>query len=286
MATGPRSVVITGASTGIGRAAAEQLDSLGWRVFAGVRSEDAAAQIRAAGSERLTPLRLDVTDAAAIGAAVAEVTEGLAGRGLDGLVNNAGVGIGGPVELVPAEGLRRALEVNLVGPVEMIRAFLPLLRVARGRIVNVTSIGGRVATAFFGPYNASKFGLEAIGDSLRQELRPWGIEVIAVEPGSTDTQIWDSGITASEDFLSQAAEERTRLYERQLDAMREAAKKGAERSRPPETVAKVIAKALTKRRPRTRYVVGPDAHGQLLLSRLLPDRVFDRAVLRFIGVRE
>jgi NAD(P)-dependent dehydrogenase (short-subunit alcohol dehydrogenase family) len=282
----PPAVVITGASTGIGRATAEYMDSLGWRVFAGVRSDDAAAQIEAAGSERLTPLRLDVTDAAAIEAAVAAVSAANDGQGLAGLVNNAGVGIGGPVELVPVDGLRRALEVNLVGPVAMIKAFLPLLRQARGRVVNVTSIGGRVATAFFGPYNASKFGLEAIGDSLRQELRPWGVDVIAVEPGSIETEIWDSGLAASEDLLSQAPEERTRLYERQLDAMREAAEKGEERARPAENVAKVIAKALTKRRPRTRYVIGPDAYGQLWLSRLLPDRVFDRAVLRFLGVRD
>jgi NAD(P)-dependent dehydrogenase (short-subunit alcohol dehydrogenase family) len=282
----PPAVVITGASTGIGRAAAAHMDGLGWRVFAGVRSDDAAAQIEAAGSDRLTPLRLDVTDAAAIERAAAEVAAELGDGGLAGLVNNAGVGIGGPVELVPVDGLRMALEVNLVGPVAMIKAFLPLLRVARGRIVNVTSIGGRVATAFFGPYNASKFGLEAIGDSLRQELRPWGVDVIAVEPGSIETEIWDSGLAASEDLLSQAAEERTRLYERQLDAMRAAAKDGAERARPAEGVAKVIGKALTKRRPRTRYVVGPDAYGQLVLSRLLPDRVFDRAVLRFLGVRE
>src|SRR5919201_1396531 len=138
----PRAVVITGASTGIGRATAEHLDTVGWRVFAGVRSDDAAAHIERAGSDRLTPLRLDVT---------------------------------------------------LVGPVALIKAFLPLLRRAHGRIVNVTSIGGRVATAFFGPYNASKFGLEAIGDSLRQELRPWGIDVIAIEPGSIESRIWESG---------------------------------------------------------------------------------------------
>jgi NAD(P)-dependent dehydrogenase (short-subunit alcohol dehydrogenase family) len=286
MAADARAVVITGASTGIGRAAAEHLDSLGWRVFAGVRSDEAASEIRSAGSERLTPLRLDVTDPAAIEAAVAEVSAALGARGLAGLVNNAGVGIGGPVELVPVDGLRRALEVNLVGPVAMIKAFLPLLRQARGRIVNVTSIGGRVATAFFGPYNASKFGLEAIGDSLRQELRPWGVDVIAIEPGSTATRIWDSGISISEELMTQAPEEQTKLYEEQLETMREAAKDGEKRARPPETVARAIAKALTRRRPRTRYVVGPDAHGQLLLSRLLPDRVFDRAVRRFIGLRD
>jgi NAD(P)-dependent dehydrogenase (short-subunit alcohol dehydrogenase family) len=282
----PPAVVITGASTGIGRATAEHMDSLGWRVFAGVRSDDAAAQIEAAGSERLTPLRLDVTDAAAIEAAVAEVSAANGGQGLAGLVNNAGVGIGGPVELVPVDGLRRALEVNLVGPVAMIKAFLPLLRQARGRIVNVTSIGGRVATAFFGPYNASKFGLEAIGDSLRQELRPWGVDVIAIEPGSIESRIWESGTAISEDLLSQAPEERTALYESQLEAMREAARETEKRARPAEHAARAIGKALTRRRPKTRYVVGADAYGQLVLSRLLPDRLFDRAVRRFIGLRD
>lgn len=283
MSPAARTALVTGASSGIGRATAEHLDSLGWRVLAGVRSDAAMEEIAAGGSDRLTPLRLDVTDAAAIEAAVAEVSAEVEGRGLAGLVNNAGVGIGGPVELVPVDGLRRVLEVNLVGPVEIIKAFLPLLRRAHGRIVNVTSIGGRVATAFFGPYNASKFGLEAIGDSLRQELRPWGVDVIAVEPGSTESQIWDSGIAITEDLLGEAPEERTKLYEQQIEAMRGAAVAMEKRARPPETVAKVIGKALTARRPRTRYVVGPDARGQLLLSRLLPDRAFDRVVLRFIG---
>jgi NAD(P)-dependent dehydrogenase (short-subunit alcohol dehydrogenase family) len=279
-----RTYVITGASTGIGRATAERLDSLGHRVFAGVRSDAAGEELRAAGSERLTPLRIDVTDAGSI-AAAAEATEAMESVGLDGLVNNAGIAVAAPMEFVPIDELRRQIEVNLVGQVAVTQAFLPQLRRSRGRIVNISSIGGLVATAFFGPYNASKYGLEAVSDSLRQELRPWGIKVCVVEPGAMATPIWDKGVATADELIAGASPAQLTLYEKQIEAMRGAAQEASKRGSPPEKVAEVIEKALTARRPKTRYLVGSDARGQFLAARILPTRAFDRMVTRVLGVK-
>src|SRR4051794_39187352 len=178
-----RSVLVTGASTGIGRATAMRLDSSGWRVFAGVRKQDDAESLRAEGSERLVPVILDVTDPEQI-AAAAERIGAESDEGLQGLVNNAGVAVPGPLETIPLDDLRHQLEVNLVAYVAVTQALLPQIRRAAGRVVFLSSIGGRIAFPFAGPYHASKFATEAIGDVFRQELRPWGIEVAIVEPGS------------------------------------------------------------------------------------------------------
>ena len=195
-----RSALVTGSSTGIGRATALRLDRAGWRVFAGVRKEEDADSLRAAGSERLTPVMLDVTDDEAISAAAALLTAELGEAGLDGLVNNAGVAIPSPLETMPIEAFRRQIEVNLTGQVAVTQAMLPLIRSARGRIVFVSSIGGRIAFPLTGAYHAAKFGVEAVGDVFRQELRRWGISVSVVEPGSIDTPIWDSGERAADEI--------------------------------------------------------------------------------------
>ena len=168
-----RTVLITGASTGIGRATALRLDGAGWQVFAGVRKQEDAEALRAAGSERLTPLMLDVTDGAQIAAAAARI-EAEADGGLDGLVNNAGVAIPGPLETLPLEDFRRQVEVNLTAQVAVTQAMLPAIRRAGGRIVFLSSIGGRIAFPLNGAYHAAKFGIEAVGDVFRQELRPVG----------------------------------------------------------------------------------------------------------------
>jgi len=187
-----RSVLITGASTGIGRATALRLDAAGWRVFAGVRKEEDAAALSEAGSERLMPLILDITGAGQIAAAAARV-EAESAAGLDGLVNNAGVAIPGPLETLAIEDFRRQVEVNMTAHVAVTQALLPAVRAATGRIVFISSIGGRVALPLTGAYHAAKFGIEAVGDVFRQELRPWGISVSIVEPGSIDTPIWERG---------------------------------------------------------------------------------------------
>ena len=183
-----RSVLVTGASTGIGRATALRLDSSGWQVFAGVRKDADAESLGAEASPRLVPVTLDVTDPGQI-AAAADRIEAEAEGGLDVLVNNAGVAVPGPLETVPLDDLRHQLEVNLIAYVAVTQAMLPQVRRAEGRIVFLASIGGRIAFPFGGPYHASKFATEAIGDVFRQELRPWGIDVAIIELGSSDTPI-------------------------------------------------------------------------------------------------
>jgi NAD(P)-dependent dehydrogenase (short-subunit alcohol dehydrogenase family) len=205
--------LVTGASTGIGRATALRLDRAGHRVLATVRREEDGSALAGAASERLEPLRLDVTDRESI-AATAERLDGGGDSRLDGLVNNAGTAIAGPLELLPIDDFREQLEINLVGQVAVTQAMLPALRRARGRIVFVSSIGGRMAFPFNGPYHASKWAIEAVGESLRNELRPWGIEVSLVEPGSVATPIWAKGQARADEFLDspEVGEEAARLY--------------------------------------------------------------------------
>ncbi len=277
-----RSVLVTGASTGIGRATALRLDGSGWRVFAGVRREEDAESLRAAGSERLVPVLLDVTQPEQIAAAAAQVEEESEG-GLAGLVNNAGVAIPGPLETIPLEDFRRQIEVNLVAYVAMTQALLPQLRQAEGRIVFLSSIGGRIAFPFGGPYHASKFATEAIGDVFRQELRPWGLKVAIVEPGSIDTPIWERGQRMGEEI--EAKSPRTsQLYGAAIEKFRKVIEDTAERGIPPEKVAKAIAHALESNRPKTRYLVGLDAKVQAKLKPLIPTPLFDRIVARQLNL--
>ncbi len=276
--------LITGASTGIGRAAALRLDSRGWKVFAGVRREEDGDSLRQAASERLTPLMIDVTDPDSIAAAAAALHPDPGGGGLDGLVNNAGVAVPGPLETLPMGDLRRQLEINLIGQVEVTQAMLPAIRRAGGRIVFISSIGGRTALPFTGAYHASKFGIEAIGDSLRQELRPWGIEVSLIEPGAVATPIWDKGQAAADEVSSRVPEHHDALYGRVIGSYRDTVRRVAARGVPPEQVAEAIEEALTAQRPKTRYLIGRRAKIQALLGTVLPDRLFDRVVAREMGL--
>jgi NAD(P)-dependent dehydrogenase (short-subunit alcohol dehydrogenase family) len=279
-----RSVLVTGASTGIGRATALCLDGNGWRVFASVRKEADAASLREAGSERLVPLMLDVTDAGQIAAAAERIGAEVGEAGLDGLVNNAGIAVPGPLETLPVGDFRRQVEVNLTAHVAVTQAMLPAIRRARGRIVFITSIGGLMAFPMFGAYHAAKFGLEAVGDVFRQELRPWGIKVAVVEPGSIATPIWERGEAEVDAIATRARDGHSDLYGEAIDAYREVARKTGARGIPPERVAKTIERALTARRPRTRYLVGADARGQAFAKRLLPDRAVDWLVARATGL--
>ena len=214
------SVLITGASTGIGEACALHLDQLGWRVFAGVRKDADGDALRAKASARLLPVRIDVVDAASIAAAREVVLRELGDRGLDGLVNNAGIAIAAPLEFVPIEDLRRQLEINVIGQIAVTQAFLAPIRKARGRVVNMGSIGGRLATPFLGPYNASKFALEALTDSLRAELRPWGIQVAVIEPGSIATPIWEKSTAEADRMEATLPPEGHALYGKAIKALR------------------------------------------------------------------
>jgi NAD(P)-dependent dehydrogenase (short-subunit alcohol dehydrogenase family) len=275
-----RSALVTGASTGIGRASALRLDRGGWRVFAGVRREADAEDLRAAASERLVPLILDITDAGQIAAAAQRIGEE-GGGGLDGLVNNAGVAIPGPLETLPIEEFRRQIEVNLTGHVAVTQAMAPAIRRARGRIVFISSIGGRIAFPLTGAYHAAKFGIEAVGDVFRQELRPWGISVSIVEPGSIDTPIWERGERTAEEL---AHPQREALYGGAIESYRKVVRQLAERGIAPEKVAATIEHALDAGRPRARYLVGIDAKVQARLKPFLPAPLFDRVIARAMGL--
>ncbi len=259
-----RVVLVTGCSSGIGRACAEHLRDRGWRVLAGVRrSEDAPA-----GCE---PTTLDMTDEAQVAAAAARV-----GGRLDALVANAGIAMSGPLEFVPLDELRQQLEVNVVGQVALLQALLPALRAARGRVVLMGSVSGRLALPFLGPYAASKFALEAVADSLRAEVAPFGVSVSLVEPGSIATPMWRKGGERAERLPAEAVE----LYGGAIQALRAwAEKRGA--VTPPGEVARTVEHALTASRPRTRYVVGDGARMRTLIGRA-PDRVRDRLIRRVL----
>jgi len=269
----PHTVLVTGASTGIGRATALLLDSHGFTVFAGVRRPADAASLVSEASASLMPLILDVTMPSDIAAAARAITAAVGGAGLDGLVNNAGTAHPAPLEFVPLQSFRDQLEVNLVGQLGVTQAMLPLLRIAKGRIINVTSIGGLIAGTMLGSYNASKFGLEALTHVLRQELAPWGIEAIAIAPGQIATPIWATSSSRSGEIITSAA---TALYGKKIAGARRMATRAAANGLPAIEVAKVIEKALTAKKPKTRYAVGTDAKlGSAIIARL-PDRARDR----------
>jgi NAD(P)-dependent dehydrogenase (short-subunit alcohol dehydrogenase family) len=269
-------VVVTGASTGIGRATALLLDSRGYRVFAGVRKESDASDLAKDGSDRLTPITIDVTKAEQIEAAKQEVGEAVGDEGLAGLVNNAGVGNGGPVETLDLQDLRNVLEVNLVGQVAVTQAFLPLIRRRKGTIVFIASIGGRIGSPYMSPYNTSKFGIEALGECLRTEVAPWDIDVVVVEPGSIDTPIWSKGAETIDEQTEQMSEGAKRLYGKQLERMDQVLKDTASRGIPPEKVAEAVHDAISSDKPRHRYLVGTDAKIAARLKGTLPDRVFSK----------
>jgi NAD(P)-dependent dehydrogenase (short-subunit alcohol dehydrogenase family) len=265
-----RSVLVTGASSGIGRASAVRLAAGGWRVYGGVRTDEDAAVLREHGVE---PVELDVTDADRI-AATAEAV----GAELHGLVENAGIAIAAPLELVPLDELRHQLEVNVVGQVAVLQAVLPALRRARGRVVLMGSIGGRSALPFLGPYAASKHALEAIADSLRIELRPLGIGVSIVEPGSIATPIWRKGAERADALSESFDAERAAAYAPAVTRFRKVALSrgpGAD----PDVVAKAVEHALTAARPKARYLVGRDAHIRAWIERL-PTRLRDRVLAK------
>jgi NAD(P)-dependent dehydrogenase (short-subunit alcohol dehydrogenase family) len=271
-------VLITGASTGIGEACALRLDRNGHRVFAGVRRASDGERLRAGASPRLVAVNLDVTDAVAIERARDDVARHLGADGLHGLVNNAGIAVAGPLEHLPIDDLRRQLEINVVGQVAVTQAFLPLLRLTRGRVVFMGSIGGRMALPFLGAYSASKFALEAIADALRIELQPWGIQVALMEPGSIATPIWAKGEAAADAMQSKLPPVAIDAYGAAITAMRKAAQLTALRGVPPDVVAAAVEHALVARAPRTRYLVGRDARMRAILVQLLPDRLRDRLI--------
>jgi NAD(P)-dependent dehydrogenase (short-subunit alcohol dehydrogenase family) len=270
-------VVITGASSGLGRACALHLARAGFQVFAGVRRTEDGERLRGAATGRLTPVILDVTDEKSVREAVRAVGEDTGENGVWGLVNNAGIAVTAPLECVRPELLRRQLDTNVVGQLAVIQGFLPLLRAGGGRIVNVTSGLGNVAIPYLGAYAAAQFAKEALSDALRRELGPQRIPVSVVQPGAIMTPIWGK-MSAEAGRTIEGAEEPVReLYQDTFLRFLETNEQQARNSRKtPDDVAGTVFRALLAKRPRTRYGVGSDATGGRILARLLPDRAIDR----------
>ena len=279
-------VLITGTSTGIGRAIALHLDRLGFRVFASVRTTQDAESLRAEASGRLTPIQLDVTDQASIAQARDEIGLAVGDAGLVGLVNNAGVAFQSPLEFVPLDKLRWLFEVNFFGPLAVTQVFLPLLRQARGRIVNVSSTATLAVAPFHGPYTASKFSLNGLSHALRLELKPFGIQVSIMICGSIRTPIWDKadGLTAQ---ITQTYPPQTwELYGSAFRKLRDYFARMGRSGIPPEAAAPAVVHALTAKRAKLIYYVGPDAHLYRIAEKLVHGRLRDWVIMRSIGIDE
>ena len=267
--------IVTGTSSGIGAATARELARRGFHVLAGVRRDQDAEAIRGPGIE---PVIIDVTNPDHIAALAARVHRDPGGRGVRALVNNAGKGVNVPVEAYAIEEWRRLFEVNLFGQIAVTQALLPALVRSKGRVVNVSSVGGKIAMATYGPYAATKFALEAASDSLRRELAPLGVRVVVIEPGAVVTEMLSRASDTAHELGSAMTPEQNQRYGRLVHAIAAQAASSAKSGLPPEAAAKVIARAVTSHEPRTRYTVGRDAALVTRMARILPDRTLDRVL--------
>ncbi len=273
-------VLVTGSSTGIGEACALELDRLGYRVFAGVRSEADGQKLKQQAGPRLTPLMLDVTDREMVSDALESIAEKLDGAPLVGLVNNAGIVVSGPLEAVPLDALREQFEVNVVGQIAVTQACLPLLRAAKGRIVNMSSISGTIASPYLGPYCASKFALEALSDSLRLELRNSGVSVSLIEPISVATPIWEKSLAKADALAQQASAEALKPYEADLEVMRSLTGELAKGQLTMQKVVDAVIHAISAPRPKPRYYLTFTTRMAFRGMKVLPHWVRDGIVLR------
>lgn len=275
-----KSILITGASKGIGEACALYFAKKGWRVFAGYRSKRDGYRLKQLGGKNLDVVRLDVTSQEDIQEAARLITGQIGKMGLDGLVNNAGAALAGPLEYLPLDDIRWQMEVNLIGQIAVTQAFLPLLYKAEGRIVNMSSNSGRFANPFMGPYAMSKFALEAFSDSLRREMIPWGVDVISVMPGNVATPIWETSLMRAEKIWKNYPPEAQRRYGGVFEKMKDRVGGRGSSGMSTQDVVNVVEKALTAKKPRPRYVVGRSVKFRFFLMRFLPDRFFDWMVER------
>jgi NAD(P)-dependent dehydrogenase (short-subunit alcohol dehydrogenase family) len=278
------SVVITGSSSGIGRASALLLAQRGFQVFAGVRRPADGAALRSDGGEAIVPIIVDVTEADSIVSAADEVTRQLGGRPLDGLVNVAGIGIAGPVEYVTPAELRGMFEVDVFGQIAVTQAFLPLIRQARGRIVNISSVGAHIAMPFGGVLGAAKSALGSLTDSLRLELRPFGVRVVTIEPGAINTPAAEKTLGDVEAKIALLPPEGAKRYGAMWRTFTRRAYAQERAGSPPEVVARAVLHALTAASPRPRYVVGKHARLLTTLARVLPDRELDAVRSRIFNL--
>jgi NAD(P)-dependent dehydrogenase (short-subunit alcohol dehydrogenase family) len=278
-----KSIVVTGASTGIGWGCAKVLITKGFRVFGSVRKQADAERLSTELGPNFVPLIFDVTDQAAVNQAAKKVEAALAGELLYGLVNNAGIAVQGPLLYLPIEQFKRQIDVNLTGQLIVTQAFAPFLgtnrsaKGPRGRIVMISSVGGRNAFPFIGPYNTSKFGLEGFSESLRRELMLFGIDVIIVAPGAVATPIWDKADAVD---LSQYA---NTPYAPMIAKVKQYMISLGRKGLPPEQLGVAVAHALTTSHPKTRYVVAPDPIQNFIFNHL-PKRVVDRIIARQVGL--
>jgi NAD(P)-dependent dehydrogenase (short-subunit alcohol dehydrogenase family) len=278
-----QSVVVTGVSSGIGWGAAKVLIQRGFRVFGSVRRSADARRVKAELGEGFTPLMFDITDAAGVAVGAAQVRTILGGQRLAGLVNNAGVAVAGPLLMLPVEEFRRQIEVNLTGAVMVTQAFAPLLGTdpsmqgPPGRIVNVSSVGGRNGVPFLAPYNASKFALEGLSESLRRELMLFGIDVVVVAPGAVATPIWRKGEEVD------MAPYRGTPYAGALERIRKAMLANGAKGLKPERIGQAIAHALTTPKPKVRYTIAPNPL-EVFMTAHLPRRRVDRIIARRLGL--
>ena len=271
-------IVVTGASTGMGAATVKELAHRGFHVLAGVRREVDADALRGLGIEGIEPCILDITVESDITAIADRVARDPQRRPLRALVNNAGIAINAPVETLPISQWRQQFEVNLFGHIAITQALLPALLNSSGTVVNISSVGGKVALPTYGAYAGSKFALEAVSDALRREVSAAGIKVVVIEPGAVKTEIAERGITTSEGLKADMTVAQLTRYREVMDAVMAQARSFNETGVSAETAAMVIAKAATTSRPRTRYTIGRDAAILLRISRFVSDRVLDRIV--------
>lgn len=274
-------ILITGASTGIGRAVAVDLARKGYVVFAGVRSASDAESLRGETLATLQPVMLDITNPAHIADMRKLVSE--SPHKLLGIVNNAGIVVSGPLECIAIDDLRRQFEINVFGHIAVTQACCDLLRKNKGRIVNVSSIAGRSTLPFVGAYSASKFALNVFSEAFRMELAPWGIHVAIIEPGSIATPIWEKSISAAESEAGNYASDKRALYQSALEKIRESSKKSAARGISTDAVVKAVNHALFSQRPKTRYLIGSDATFRAWFSRL-PDTWKEALILKKLGI--
>ena len=270
-----KAVLITGTSTGIGAACAQRMASAGWTVYAGVRRQEDGDRLERSVTGDVRSVLLDVTNGAQIESVIATLADELGQQGLDGLVNNAGVGRGGPIEGLSEDDWRWVFDVNVFGLVDVTRAALPLLRAGRGRVVNIGSTAGRVAAAMLGPYAASKHAVEAISEALRFEVESFGMKVACIEPGEIETAIWDKVDRELTELDQRFAPEVLDRYAPHVDMAYGFVAEGAAKGIPASKVADAVHHALTSDKPKHRYLVGPDAKVLAVIA-LMPDRLRHR----------
>ncbi|KDN23736.1 dehydrogenase [Amycolatopsis rifamycinica] len=272
-------MVVTGASTGIGRATAQRLATDGFHVVAGVRTEAAAAEVKAG---RIEPVLLDITDESQVTALADRVRADR--RPLRAVVNNAGIAVNAPIEALPPAEWRRQFEVSVFGQVAVIQALMPALLRSKGRIVNIGSTGGKVAMPGFGAYSGAKFAMEAVSDSLRREVEPFGVTVAVIIPGAVRTKLTERGNATAERLIAGMTPEQRTRYAGLTKAFRTTTESWGTNGLDASVVADAVSKAIRERRPRTRYTVGRDAAVMTRLTHLVSDRLLDRMVRRTMGL--